>query len=334
MALIVGDVGGTKTALTIMNEFGAGKEWTDSESFSSTSFSTLAELVQFYLQKSQKKATHACFAVPGPVLNGHAKTTNLSWQLDEKTLAQQLNLDSVKLVNDLEATAAAIPHLTENDYFGLQKGVRQSTGACAVLAPGTGLGEAFLIWNGKQHLAFPSEGGHASFAPQSEMEAELLAFLRPQYGHVSYERVCSGIGIQVLYDFLTATQRGTQSQNFAENLKLQNDRTPLILESAVAADSTNSRCTMALEMFTDILASEAGNMALKYLSTGGVVLAGGLPPRILNFLSGPRFAKSFRNKGRFSDFLSAIPVQVVVTKDTALKGAASLALVRKERHNI
>jgi len=225
------------------------------------------------------------------------------------------------------ATAWAVPVLRPRDIRTLHAGAPEPHGAMAVIAPGTGLGEAFLIWDGARYRAQPSEGGHADFAPPTPRERALLAFLGRRGEHVSYERVCSGLGIPHLYAFLKA--RGEREPAWlARELAAAADPTPVIVAAALNRRPPAPIATATLAMFVSILGAEAGNLALKVLATGGVYLGGGIPPRIVPALSDGRFTAAFTRKGRLSDLLARVPVRVIVHPEAALLGAACVALAR------
>jgi glucokinase len=263
--------------------------------------------------------------VAGPVIDGRVQLTNLPWVMDEARLARELGLGQVALLNDLKAIAYAVPRLHENELRTINPGQPALHGPIAVIAPGTGLGEAFLIWDGTDYIACASEGGHADFAPTDPLEGELWRYLHSRYGHVSCERVCSGSGIPNIYDGLREVGHATESSTFAAQLAAQHDRTPLITQAAI--DGADLLCVKTLEVFTAALGAEAGNLAVRVLATGGVYLAGGIPPRIIPQLSDGRFMRAFVEKGRLSSVLSAMPVKVVLT-NAALLGAALYGLER------
>jgi glucokinase len=215
--------------------------------------------------------------------------------------------------------------LEREDVEVLKLGEVEPEGPIAVVAPGTGLGEAFLFWDGERYRAIASEGGHTDFAPATPLELELLAFLQPRLGHVSYERVCSGIGIPNLYRFFLETGKYEEPAWLAEKLGRTNDPTPIIVEAAQKREA--AICQATLDLFLAILGSEAGNMVLQVLATGGVYLAGGIPPRILPQLHGETFMHAFTRKGRFSDLLARVQVEVIIDSQSALHGAANYGLL-------
>ena len=228
----------------------------------------------------------------------------------------------MRLLNDLNAIAHGVPYLESQDLHTLNAGHPVEKGSIAVVAPGTGLGEAFLTWENGRYHPHTSEGGHADFAPADELQLELLRYLQQRYTHVSFERVCSGMGLPNIYAFLKGTGRATEPDWLAEMLSKASDHTMVIVENALNKEHACEICTMTLELFVGIMGSEAGNMALKVLATGGVYLGGGIPPRILPFLSEGRFMQPFLRKGRLSDVLIPVPVYVIMNPGIALLGAA------------
>jgi len=238
--------------------------------------------------------------------------TNLPWVVESQSLRRSLKGTPVQLLNDLSAIAHAIPFLEADDIATINSGEALQGGAKAVIAPGTGLGEGFLVWDGTRYQAFPSEGGHADFAPNNALQDELLGYLRQRYDHVSCERVCSGRGIPDLYAFFKDSGRLSEPEWLRKKISEAKDRTPVIVNSAIEMGVEISNA--ATDLFISILGSEAGNMTLKVLATGGVYLAGGIPPRILPQLKSGAFMESFIHKGRFSDFLTNVPVHVILNQ--------------------
>ena len=265
----------------------------------------------------------AVLAVAGPVGGQRAEVTNLGWTVEWHDLDARFPGASVILKNDLEALAAAVPHLRADQLHTLSRGEAVSGGAIAVAAPGTGLGEAYLTWNGREYVAHPSEGGHASFSPTTPEQIDLLASLLAEHGHVSTERVASGLGIPAIYDFIREAQGLEEPGEVAEAVERAADPTPEIVDAAVSGRS--AICIRVLELFVEILGAELGNLALKVLATGGIYLGGGIPPRILSFLDHERFLRAFRGKGRHEALLSRVPVHVVLDRDAVLDGAARRA---------
>jgi len=321
--LLAGDIGGTKTSLAV---FASGDQLHDpllQQKFPSGQYPSLEAIVLEFLKPLQWPIHSACFGVAGPVVGGRAEITNLPWQLDEGTLQEQLHIPSVRLVNDLAAIAHAIPTLTAGDLHTVNAGKPRPDGSIAVIAPGTGLGEAFLSRNGDQWMVHGSEGGHADFAPTTSRQIDLLRHLHERLGHVSCERVCSGLGIPNIYSFLKDTGFAPEPAWLAEQLRSAEDQTPIIVNAAQNGSEANPLCVETVSMFVSILGSEAGNLALRVLATGGVFIAGGIAPRILDWLHDGNLMRPFLDKGRMSDLLVDVPVQVVTNRNVALLGAAA-----------
>jgi len=319
--LLAGDIGGTKTALAVYSaERGSRAPLLQAE-FPSARYASLGVMVREFLAGSDLPIERATFAVAGPVIAGSSKVTNLPWLLVEPDLAAELQLHSVHLLNDLEAIAGAMVVLGPPDLHSLNAGQPVAGGALAVIAPGTGLGEAFLIWDGTRYRAFPSEGGHADFAPATELQAGLLAHLRKRFQHVSVERVCSGPGLVNIYQFLRDSGHAPESAELARGLAASAADGPHLIGQAAQQPDPDPLSRAALELLVSILGAEAGNLALKVLSTGGLYLAGGIPPRILPVLEDGRFMRPFVAKGRLGEMLARMPVHVVTLR-AALLGAA------------
>lgn len=320
--LLAGDIGGTKTNLAFFAPEDNLKKPLAEATFPSAHYASLEALVQEFQALHQMPIEHASFGVAGPVVAGRATITNLPWVLEEKHLKQALNIPSVSLLNDLTAIAYGVPYLEKADLHILNAGHAVQEGAIAVVAPGTGLGEAFLIWQGQRYYAHMSEGGHADFAPADTLQLELLRYLHMRYKHVSFERVCSGRGLPNIYAFLKEAGHASEPAWLAKQLAQAPDPTPVIVNNALDPTHACEICTQTVELFVSILGAEAGNLALKVLATGGVYLSGGIPPRILPFLSEGRFMQAFLHKGRLSDILIPVPVAVILNPNIALLGAA------------
>ncbi len=320
--LLAGDIGGTKTNLAIFSHEKGWREPLVEATFPSANYPSLEALVQEFLAQQHFSIDQASFGVAGPVVAGRATITNLPWRMEEKQLQQELHIPSVRLLNDLDAIAHAVPFLGPDDLHTLNEGRPIKGGAIAVIAPGTGLGEAFLTWNGSAYKAHTSEGGHADFAPTNEFELELLRYLLYRFPHVSFERVCSGKGLPNIYAYLKDSGRAVEPPWLTEQLATAADKTPIIMNAALNKEVPCEIAVATLNNFVSILGAEAGNLALKVLATSGVYLGGGIPPRILSYLQDERFMQAFRNKGRFSKILAAIPVYVILNAKIALLGAA------------
>jgi glucokinase len=323
--LLAGDIGGTKTALGVFTAEAGPRAPVAEAAFPSHRYPSLESIVAEFLGNGRYAIDRAAFGVAGPVLDGVAKITNLPWIVDAAALAQRLHGITVQVVNDLVAIASAVPALDAGDLHTLNPGTRVQGGTIAIIAPGTGLGEAFLTWDGVRYRAYPSEGGHADFAPRTAAQRDLLAALARD-GHVSYERVCSGIGIPHLYAYLRDRDPGGEPPWLAREIAAGQDPVPAIMRAAVEHDPPAAVALATLHEFVSILGAEAGNLALKVLSTGGLYLGGGIPPRIVPALEDGRFMRAFTDKGRLSDVLAAVPVHVITHADVALVGAACVGL--------
>lgn len=326
--LLAGDIGATKTNLAVFPEKGPFRTPLAEAAFQSRDYAGLEAVAKEFLPKIGMSVDRALFGVAGPVISGQAAITNLPWVLNERRLQEKLDIAHVTLLNDLEAIAAALPLLEQEDLFVLNPGTPAAEGPKAVIAPGTGLGEAYLTWNGSRYLAHASEGGHTDFGPESSEQSELLTFMRKRFDHVSYERVCSGHGIPHLYAFFKAGGRYHEPESLAEQIKLADDPTPIIIGHALDSDPSYEICRAVLKMFIVILGAEAGNLALKIMATGGIFLGGGIPPRILPVFQRGWFMEAFRRKGRMSSIMDDIPVSIITTPKAALMGAAYIGSTR------
>jgi glucokinase len=325
--LLAGDIGGTKTDLALYTEDGGPRAPVTLAEFPSHDYDSLEAVVREFLKSTGASVNYASFDVAGPVIDGAAKTTNLPWQVESAKLERELGLEAVYLLNDLEAVAYAVPMLEAADLHPLAPGKAQRGGSLAIVAPGTGLGEAFLTWEGDHYVSHASEGGHADFAPADDDQIELLRYLKPRLGHVSFERVCSGIGIPNIYDFLKQQGKFAREPDIEHRTAAAPDRTKVIMDIGVHEPGASAVCGATVAMFTSILGAEAGNLALKVMATGGVYIGGGIPTHILSALDNGPFLEAFRNKGRFHDLMADVPVSVIVAQ-AALLGAASYGLSR------
>ncbi|MFZ3072306.1 MAG: glucokinase [Thermodesulfobacteriota bacterium] len=314
---LAGDIGGTKTELALFQKKGAGIYCVERKRFLNSLYKSFEAVIGDFLKGVGNgfDIEGAALGVAAPVENNRARLTNLGWRADGNKIGKRFSFKCV-LLNDLEATALGIGELKKKDFFCLQKG-RRRKGSAIIIAPGTGLGEAALLNLGEEVFPMASEGGHVDFAPRTRIEAELLFHLSAKYGRVSYERVVSGPGIKEIYDFLA---RGKKIPERIKKSLLAEDPSKVIANEAEKKDGDKT-CRKALSLFVSILGAEAGNMALTYLAKGGVYLAGGIPPKIIKALKRKEFLESFRDKGRFKEYLSSIPVYVVLNDKAALLGA-------------
>ena len=323
--LLAGDIGGTTVRLALVSPEKGPRDFVLEQEFPSADFKGLAPVVEAFLAKAGAKPTTACFSVAGPVLMGRAQLTNLPWDLEEGVLAKAIGVDHVTLINDLKAIAHAVPNLKAEETVVINQGEVIQAAPIAVVAPGTGLGEAFLIWDGHDYIACASEGGHADFAPTSVLQADLWAFLTARFRRVAYERICSGSGLPDVYDFVKSRDPSSETPAFAAILQAAADRTPLIVNAAIEDPARNPLAAQTLRIFIEVLGAESANLALKVLATGGVYLAGGMPPRLLPQLKDGAFMRAFTGKGRFAGLLQNVPVHVV-TINAALLGATLYGL--------
>jgi glucokinase len=322
--ILAGDVGGTKVHLALYDFINGKLEYSRDERYQAKDYSGLEEIVQEFL--GAYTVTAACFGVPGPVRDGRLRLTNLPWTLDSRELAVSLGINHVFLINDLEANGYGVAELAADQIYTLSEGDASQIGNRALLAAGTGLGEALLIWNGHSHTPYPSEGGHADYAPRNEDEIDLLRFLKQKYnGRISQERVVSGQGLTNIYDFLREVRGIDEPAWLAERLAAE-DPNAVITELALKAKS--EICEKTMDMFVSAYGAEAGNLALKLLSVGGVYVGGGIAPRILEKLKDGRFMKAFSDKGRLSQLLINMPVRIILESRAALLGAAAYAEAR------
>lgn len=330
---LAGDIGGTKTVLALFPLAAPGAHFaqpTHMHTYPSEGYASLEGVVVDFIAKTGIRPSGASFGVAGPVINGRAQVTNLPWVIDTAVLQQTLDTPHVFLLNDLESIANAVPYLTADELITINEGQRNPTGPIAVIAPGTGLGEAFLIHDGQRYRAFPSEGGHATFSPVNAVQRELLAYLEPRFDHVSFERVCSGSGIPNLYAFLRDSGRFPEPAHLRQQLAAAADWTPIIFQAALA--NTAAICTATVDLFIDILANETSNNAIRLLATGGIYLGGGIPPRIVPQLTDGDFMHRYSLKGRFSEMVSRMPVHIIKDPLAGLHGAAyfGLEMMRRE----
>lgn len=329
MHVLAGDVGGTKTLVALFECRDGTLSPVREQRFVSRDEPSLDGIVSKFVAAGPRVEISAgCFAVAGPVIDGRVKATNLPWEMEEGALARAAGAPRVKLLNDLEGTAYGMLFLRPEQRHVLNEGSRPLLGGnVAVIAAGTGLGEAMLWFDGKEHHPIASEGGHADFAPQTDDEVALLRHLRGRFGgHVSYERILAGPGLHNVYCFLRDSGFAPEPPELAAALAAAPDPSPLISERGLARSDAN--CARALEMFCRIYGAEAGNFAMRFLAVGGVFLGGGIAPKILPALGWGGFLGAYTEKGRFTPLMKSIPVQVSLEPRTALLGAAHYAARR------
>jgi glucokinase len=323
--ILAGDIGGTNARLAYFQPQNGRFQLVSERIFPSREHRGLGEIVTRFLDESGTRPEAACFGVAGPVRNGRVETSNLPWVIEQSVLANQVHLAATLLINDLEAIAWGMGALGPEDLVTLNPGAGSVAGNQAVVAPGTGLGEAGLFWDGNRHHVFACEGGHTDFAPQGDVQIELLRFLTKRIGHVSYERILSGPGLVNVYEFLCASGCGKETEELAAAIKSGD---PAAAISRAALDGKDPLATKALDLWISVYGAEASNLALKIMSTGGMFLAGGISPKILPRLSGTVFIDAFLNKGRMRALVESMPVHVVTNEKVGLLGAARCAAVR------
>ena len=325
MLVLAGDIGGTKTNLAIFSREKGLHDPIAEQTYVSANYADLETMALEFLAKTELRVEHAAFGVAGPVIAGSARITNLPWVMEEAKLRAALGIASVRLLNDLESIANAVPLLEPADVSLLNDLPAAQHGPIGVIAPGTGLGVAFLMWTGNGYTAFASEGGHGDFAPGNELEADLLRYLQRKFGRASYERVISGLGIPNIYAFLRDGYYVPESTWVAEQIAGAQDPTPAIVTNALT-ETPDPLCAKVMEIFTSVLAAKAGNLGLTVMATGGIYLGGGIPPRILPLLKRDAFMNTFRYKGRLSTLMEQIPVRVILNTKSGLLGAARVAI--------
>ena len=321
--LLAGDIGGTNTRLAIFSREAGARAPLAQQGFLSARYPSLEAIIREFLGQVPFPVDRACLGVAGPVVGSQATVTNLNWAIDSRQLQQALAFSSVTLLNDIESIAWGISLLQPDELFVLNAGEPVPGGVIAVIAPGTGLGEAFLTWDGSSYWPHATEGGHTDFAPNDEQQAGLLGYLQKKYEHVSYEWVCSGLGLPNIYAYLKDSGYAPEPEWLASRLAGVADPTPVIAQAALDRDRPCELCAATLRTFVSILGAEAGNLALKVLATGGLYVGGGIPARILPALSEEgRFMRAFLHKGRLAHLMARIPVQVILHPQVALLGVA------------
>jgi len=332
---LAGDIGGTKTRLAVVAVNGTQAKIIHEISYPSRDYATFEELLEDFLSRTkcflsprsssvkvkdgQIHIHHAAFGIAGPIQGKLVKTTNLPWRIDVDALQGRFGFPQCTLLNDLEATAYGLPALSEQDLFTLQPGAPDAVGNIAVIAAGTGLGESGLYWDGQSHQPFATEGGHASFSASSELDMSFLRYLQQRYQHISWERVVSGMGLSSMHRFLCEHRQADVPQWLLGKMR-NGDAVAAIAQAALAG--RDDICIETLNWFVRLYGAEAGNLALKLMSRGGLYLGGGIAPKILPLLQNGAFLEAFSNKGRMRRLLEAIPVKVILNDRAALFGPA------------
>jgi glucokinase len=325
--LLAGDVGGTKTNISLFEARPRGVKLVEAVRYPSQEHTGLREIVEMFLAHRRAAIASAAFGIAGPVKDRRSRITNLPWVIDERALSRRLGVP-VALVNDLAATAWALPEIDPRRMATLQEGSRVKEGNLALIAAGTGLGEAFVLRDDGSLRVGATEGGHADYAPRTDEEIDLYRFLRARFGHVSVERVLSGPGLVNIDDFLGSREPGSGP---AGDVAGETSSDPAAAIAAAALSGRSARAAHALRLFVAAYGAEAGNLALKCFATGGVYLGGGIAPKILPALRQGGFLDAFLDKGRFRDLLASVPVRVILDDRAALLGAARIARTLAER---
>jgi glucokinase len=324
--ILAGDIGGTKTVIALFDNFSSDLRLVRDTTFPSKDHKSLEEILEKFIHGEQIANLQAgCFGVAGAVIEGKCRTTNLPWELDEVALAKAIKAPRVKLLNDLEAAAFGMLFLRPDEMAALNPDAKPSRkGNVAVIAAGTGLGEAMLYWDGTHHHPLASEGGHADFAAQTDEEIELLKYLRNRFGgHVSYERMLSGPGFYNIFSYLRDSGRHQETPALEEKLAAGGD--PSIAVTQLGLAGTDPLCVATIDLFARIYGAEAGNLALKCVAVGGVFVGGGIAPKMLAGLKKGHFLKGFTDKGRFSPLMKGLEVNVALNPRAPLIGAAHYA---------
>jgi glucokinase len=327
MKILAGDVGGTKVLLQLC-DVGASTRVIATKNYSSCAYEGLDRIVTEFLDEAatdDAQPSAACFAVAGPVRGRKAKITNLPWMLDADQLAVQLHVDHVHLINDMQGVGHGIDGLDVNELEVLQAGELNPRGPRAILAAGTGLGQGAMVWQEDRYVTLASEGGHADFAPRDDLEIALLQFLLARRGQVSCESLVSGRGLVHIYEFLRDTGHAEEPASLAEELRNSDDPAAVISARALAADGPPI-AQLALERFVRIYGAVAGNLALTFLATGGVYIAGGIVLKIMDAMRTGAFIEAFRRNVAMQSLLERVPVYIVPAPDVCLLGARHVAL--------
>lgn len=325
--ILAGEIGATRTRLAAFEKEGSRLKVVVEKTYPSQEHGSLSEIITAFITAEGIAVHSACFGVAGPVRRGRSKISNLPWVIDSRDLAKQLKLDSVGMINDLEAYAYGIDGLDSKDFVTLNEGSEDAEGNRAVISARTGLGVAGLYWDGFRHHPFACEGGHSDFAPRNALEMELLTYLQKKYGRISYERLLSGPGIKNIYDFLRDAHKADEPQWLKDQIAAAPD--PPALISQLALEGKAAICDQTLSIFVSIYGAETGNCALNFLSTGGIFIGGSVAAKIVPKMKDPIFMQSFLDKGRMVPLLKEIPVTIVLNDDSGIIGAARYTLIEK-----
>ena len=325
--ILAGEIGATRTRLAAFDADGNKLQLVVEKTYLSQEHGGLPEMITTFIKTEGIPVQSACFGVAGPVTAGRSKISNLPWTIDSRELANQLKLNSVGLINDLEAYAYGIDALESKDFITLSEGAEDAEGNRAVISARTGLGVAGMYWDGFRHHPFACEGGHADFSPRNKPEMELLDYLQGKHRRVSCERILSGPGIKNIYDFLRDTKKVEEPKELREQMNEAPD--PPALISKLAAEGKTPICDQTMSLFVSIYGAETGNCALYFMSTGGIFIGGSIAAKNVNRMKDPAFMKSFLDKGRMTSLLQQMPVKIVLNDDSGIIGAARYTLIQK-----
>jgi glucokinase len=325
--ILAGDIGGTRTLLAAFDVEGSKLTRVAEKAYPSQQHGGLAEIVASFVKTEGIPVHSACFGVAGPVRGGRSKISNLPWTIDSRELAQQLRLESVGLINDLEAYAYGVDTLESKDLVTLNAGLDDAEGNRAVISARTGLGVAGLYWDGFRHHPFACEGGHTDFAPRNDLEIELFRYVLKKHGHVSTERILSGPGIKTIYEFLRDTKKAEEPGWLKEQMDKATDSPALIAKTA--QEKKAPICEQTMSIFVGVYGAKTGDCALSFMSTGGIFICGIIAARNLSRMQEPAFMEAFLSKGRMRELLEDMPVKVVLNDDCGLMGAARYTLIQK-----
>jgi len=325
--ILAGEIGATRTRLAAFDADGNKLQLVVEKTYLSQEHGGLPEMITTFIKTEGIPVQSACFGVAGPVTAGRSKISNLPWTIDSRELANQLKLNSVGLINDLEAYAYGIDALESKDFITLSEGAEDAEGNRAVISARTGLGVAGMYWDGFRHHPFACEGGHADFSPRNKLEMELLDYLQGKHRRVSCERILSGPGIKNIYDFLRDTKKVDEPKELREQMSEAPD--PPALISKLAAEGKTPICDQTMSLFVSIYGAETGNCALYFMSTGGIFIGGSIAAKNVNKMKDPAFMKSFLDKGRMTSLLQQMPVKIVLNDDSGIIGAARYTLIQK-----
>ena len=329
--ILAGDIGGTHTRMALFEEDQGRLRTVLNRVYSSRDYKSLDEIVRLFIGNETLNVSAACFGIAGPVMHGRVSTPNLAWMVDALPLARLVRVEKLWLINDLQAHASGIDELSDADFVKLNEAV-PGEGNAALIAAGTGLGEAGLYWDGVRRHAFACEGGHCDFAPRNELEVQLFLYLNAKLRTVSYERILSGPGLINVYEFLRDSKTEEEPEWLREELAQAPD--PALVISHVGMNSKAAICERTLDIFVSVYGAEAGNLALKLLATGGVFISGGIAARILPRLQRPAFMQAFVTKGRLEPLLESIPVRVINNDQVGVVGAARYAANRMKHSDL